>query len=806
MKPIVVALLGHPNCGKTTLFNTLTGGHQRVGNWPGVTVDKKRGSCRKSKVPLEFVDLPGCVDLPDNIFKTEPLDVSELPIDELITHQYLATHDASVIVNVVDATQLERHLYLTLQLLECRPNYSHECRHEYNHEYNHNHVCNHEHSHERNIPIIIALNMMDAAKKSGIELDIQKLSKILGCPVIPIVATQKETTQALKKAILEQVQHEHADHLDNLDHLDPVNSVNPVSSVNPVNSVDSVGLADHVGLECKTNEKNNTTNSINTTENREVQCAIERYHKIQEILKVVIKETQKNKKRGWILSGSLTENLDKIILHRYFGIPIFLALMYFVFVLTIQVGGGLQDIFDEVLETACINWINQGLLAINSPEWFITIMTKGIGVGLMTTLSFIPIIASMFFCLSLLESSGYMVRAAFVMDKTMQWLGLGGKSFVPMILGFGCNVPAILGTRTLDNHRERILTIMMSPFMSCGARLAIYALFVSAFFKNNGHNIIFALYIIGILLALLTGFALRSVIIGNHKASLIMELPPYRIPSLKRICQTTWFRLKRFLLKAGIIIVPLCVLFSFLSGFKTEAQEPWLTYVGRAATPLFEPMGIEKDNWPATVGLMTGILAKEVVVGTLESLYINNSSKINSSSDFKNSSNINSSSAINSSTFSDPSAVPDNLSASASTSISAPVSAPASASSSDSTILPILVERFGGTANAFAYLLFVLLYFPCVSVLAAIARELNIRWALFSAVWTTSIAYIVAVLFYQSASYLRHPHSSLLWIVGMIAALISGFWAMRKWVKFNMRKQKIRFQKPLPTQVLILNT
>lgn len=789
MKPIVVALLGNPNCGKTTLFNTLTGGHQRVGNWPGVTVDKKRGSCRTAKVPLEFVDLPGCVDLPDNvfknIFKVDSIELDDLPIDELITHEYLATHDASVIVNVVDATQLERHLYLTLQLLECSLESTISSKEPVRLKRNT--------PIRRNIPIIIALNMMDAAKKLGIELDVQALSKILGCPVIPIVATQRETTQGLKTAILEQVQHEQFKlPVANLDcKVSAIIENNEVSENSEVNEKNEVNKKNEVNENSAISDNSAVSEKMELNEYNEVRCAQERYQKIQEIIKAVIKETKKDKNRKLIFSSLATENMDRIILHRYLGIPIFLALMYLVFVFTIQVGGSLQDIFDEVLETVCITWMHKGFNALNAPEWLITIMTNGIGVGLMTTLSFIPIIASMFFCLSILESSGYMARAAFVMDKTMQWLGLGGKSFVPMILGFGCNVPAILGTRTLDNYRERILTIMMSPFMSCGARLAIFALFVSAFFKDSGHNIIFALYLIGILLALLTGLALRSVIIGGHKASLIMELPPYRTPSLKRICQTTWFRLKRFLLKAGVIIVPLCVLFSFLSGFKTEAQEPWLTYIGRAATPLFEPMGVEKDNWPATVGLMTGILAKEVVVGTLESLYINNninnstaipSSSTSSKSDMQ--ATVNQSSAIQSST-SDTSGTLD---------------------TSDSTILPILAERFGGTANAFAYLLFVLLYFPCVSVLAAIARELNMRWALFSAVWTTGIAYSVAVLFYQSASFLRHPQSSLFWIVGMIFAMTIGLWSMRKWVQFNMRKQKIRIQKPLPTQILILNT
>lgn len=760
MKPIVVALLGNPNCGKTTLFNALTGGNQRVGNWSGVTVDKKRGCCRKSNVPLEFVDLPGCVDLPDYIDhpRQSPIELSvsplnnipavtknipdipievqteaflEIPIDEQITHDYLATQDASIIVNVIDATQLERHLYLTLRLLE-------EAKRQNSHR-----------------PVIIALNMMDAARKLGIEIDHHALAKALHCPVVPIIATQKETTEVLKAVILDKA-----------------------CEMKTMKKPSILGVS---AISNSEKAFSNSENASNFNTRSDVALAKERYHKIRQLLKEVLSTATKHtgeeqgeqkgrrekekKERSYF---EVTEKFDSIMLHRYLGIPIFLFLMYLVFVLTIQVGGGLQDGLDEILQTVCIDWVNQVFTAMAVPQWLLYLMVHGVGQGFMTTLSFIPVITCMFFCLSILEASGYMARVAFVMDKLMQWVGLSGKSFVPMILGFGCNVPAILGARTLENHRERILTILMSPFMSCGARLAIFALFVSVFFKEQGHNIIFALYLIGILVALLTGLALRSSVMAGEKTALVMELPPYRWPNFKRIWQTTWFRLHRFLLKAGIIIVPLCTLFSLLSVIKTEGQEPWLSYIGRAATPIFAPMGIEKDNWPATVGLLTGVLAKEVVVGTLTSLYANDLPDLVGVSP-----------------------VGDSLEAGDAT---------------DPAVLTVMAERFGGIANAFAYLLFVLLYFPCVSVLASITRELNAKWALLSGVWTTSIAYIVAVFFYQGATFLKHPYSSLLWILGMVVVLIIGLWGMRKWVNSNMRTQKVRFKKPLPTQILVLNT
>jgi len=476
---------------------------------------------------------------------------------------------------------------------------------------------------------------------------------------------------------------------------------------------------------------------------------------------------------------SISQKIDRIVLHRGIGIPLFLMLMYCVFSITIGGGGRIQAKFSTFLYELLINDLSKGLDLMSIPEWSKALIVSGLGQGIYTTLSFIPIITIMFFCLSFLEASGYMARAAFVMDKVMRWVGVSGKSFMPMVLGFGCNVPAILGTRALENPRERILTILMTPFMSCGARLAIYALFVAAFFPEGGQNVIFALYLIGILVALLTGLGLRRVILKENGTSTVMELPPYRWPNVINLVRTAFRRAFGFVYKAGLVIVPLCVLIGSLGTLKTASEETWLTVIGRQITPIFAPMGLKQDNWPATVGLLTGILAKEVAVGTLTALYTQEAQhETQEAQHLKAEVNTEVNTVLN-------------------TAVNTDVNAEVKY---DGNPLGVMAERFGGKEAAIAYLLFVLLYFPCVSVLATMARELNLSWALFSAVWTTGIAYIVAVLFYQSCMFLAHPLSSLLWIAGGVLTIILGFWRMQKWASRTV----VRKHKLFPTPMVIL--
>jgi ferrous iron transport protein B len=443
--------------------------------------------------------------------------------------------------------------------------------------------------------------------------------------------------------------------------------------------------------------------------------------------------------------------------------------MYCMFLFAINVGGAFQDFFDISSNTIFVGGLAHILSYLHTPMWLTALLANGIGRGINTTVTFIPVIGAMFLFLAFLEDSGYMARAAFVVDRGMRALGLPGKSFVPMIVGFGCNVPAVMATRTLENKRDRILTVMMSPFMSCGARLAIYAVFTAAFFPVGGQNIVFALYLIGIGMAMLTGLLLRKTILKGEPAPLVMELPPYHLPHLITLLLNAWQRLRGFLFRAGKLIVPICVLIGVLSTLKMDGSismadgdaHSILSEIGRFFTPVFSPLGINQDNWPATVGLVTGVLAKEVVVGTLNALYtqVGHLADLQTSGfDFLGS--------LHAAVLS----IPANLSQLVH-SLGNPILAQAPVHTLSQSVYGEMYQRFDGQVGAFAYLLFVLLYFPCVSTTAVMLRELNRAWTVFSVVWTTTVAYGAAVLFYQTATFMRHPGASLGWVIGILLVL-----------------------------------
>lgn len=414
--------------------------------------------------------------------------------------------------------------------------------------------------------------------------------------------------------------------------------------------------------------------------------------------------------------------LDKITLHPIYGSVAFLAVMYAMFAFAISIGGILQGVVNNISQDIFVVGFSQLLQQFNAPVWLINILAFGVGRGINITVTFVPVLAAMFLSLGFLEESGYMQRAAYIVDRLMRIIGLSGKSFVPLIVGFGCNVPAIMGARsTISNQRERILTIIMTPFMSCGARLAIYAMFVAAFFPLNGQNIIFSLYVIGVLAAIITGFLLRPRANNNVPILNTLDLPVYRWPNLWKLARHTWRRTYDFLIDAGGMIILMSVI---INGIGLDV----LASVGKFITPLFTPLGITESNWPATLGLLTGMVGKEAVIGTLNSYYENQQA---------------------------------------------------------------LIAGFGGPIAAYAYLLFTLLYFPCISVVAAIAKELDTKWAVFSVVWSTGLAYLIASLFYQIATL-----QSWIWIVGLLLVL-SLFFVVARWVTRDQ-------QKFLPTPISIL--
>ncbi len=745
-----IALVGNPNCGKTTLFNALTGATQKVGNWPGVTVERKSGFFTSAQKTVEVIDLPGVYSL--------ILASDSMAIDERIACEFVLKQQANVIVNIVDASNLERHLYLTTQLLEL------------------------------GVPVVLALNMMDVAEARGIQIDVAKLARELGCPVIALAANQGRGIDDLKRAVIDRVaparrpralvypdsiQQAIAElttafspFLSSTHHIVPAwfamrlleNDKYAQSLLHFAAASSSPACCASLGTRITTLQ---TRIQETAGEDADILLADARYQFVQHVVAQCITHATHVSKTTW------TTRLDHILLNRILGVPIFLGVMYCLFFFSINIGGAFQDFFDMSSETIFVNGFAYLLTNIGAPTWLTVLLANGVGKGINTTVTFIPVIGAMFLFLALLEDSGYMARAAFVVDRFMRALGLPGKAFVPMIVGFGCNVPAVMAARTLENKRDRILTIMMSPFMSCGARLAIYAVFTAAFFPRGGQNIVFALYLIGIFMAIFTGFILRHTLLKGEPSPLVMELPPYHVPHLKSLGLHAWQRLKAFIFRAGKLIIPICILIGALNSLNMDGSmnagegdtRSLLSVVGQWLTPVFAPMGIQANNWPATVGLVTGILAKEVVVGTLNTLYtqMGQFATATGADGFQLWAGLQEAFA----------SIPANFAALADA-LSNPFAKPTDPLAQG--VYGLMYQQFDGRIGAFAYLLFVLLYFPCISTTAAMLRELHRGWSIFSICWMTGIAYGVAVIFYQAATWSRHPFSSFLWVSGLIAA------------------------------------
>ena len=717
-----IMLVGNPNCGKTTLFNALTGDNQRVGNWPGVTVEKKTGLLTIGVQDISITDLPGVYSLTSSLQGASQ--------DEQVAAKAVAYGDADIMINVIDACHLERNLYLTSQLLELGK------------------------------PMIIALNMMDIAIFRGISIDTQALSQQLNCPVVVLQAHRNVGLVELQQAIIESPPR-----------AVPINLLLPLAVRQVLTNIEQrlltlcakpllVTYFSHRLLEGDTLLFNHPSvlECVQPVVDIDILMADARYKAIHQIVALV--QTKRSD-----VNEHLTAKIDRIVLHRFLALPIFFAMMYLMFLFAINIGGAFQDFFDISTDAIFVQGSRWLLQQLNMPNGLIALFSNGLGKGINTILTFVPVIASMFFFLSLLESSGYMARAAFVVDRVMRALGLPGKSFVPMIVGFGCNVPAIMAARTLDSEQDRLLTVLMSPFMSCSARLAIYAVFVAAFFPIGGQNVVFSLYFIGILMAVLTGLLLRKTIFLSKSSPLILELPAYHRPSFRRLFKETSLRLRHFIWRAAKLILPVCVILGGLNALtihggissSVASSDSVLSLIARWLTPAFAPMGLHQDNWPATVGLLSGMLAKEVVVGSLNTLYaeMGHLTQYTSSSfDFLG--------MLSAAVWS----IPHNLLKLGSAFMN-PILASAPSHDTSRSIYGVMYEHFDGQAGAYAYLLFILLYIPCVSTMAAIKQEANQKLMWFSIIWSLVVAYAVAVVFYQLATCQRHPEESLLWVIGV---------------------------------------
>ena len=739
MKQLTIGLIGNPNSGKTTLFNQLTGSRQRVGNWAGVTVERKEGHFTTQEHQVKLVDLPGTYSLTTISEQTS--------LDEQIACHYILSGDADLIINVVDASNLERNLYLTLQLLEL------------------------------GIPCIIALNMLDIAHSQQIEIDIEALSRRLGCPVIPLVSTRASGIVELKKAI----------------DLPPTCAVEALVEYPPLllGQVDRLSQAmpdtlavqqrRWLALQLLEGDIYSSTRASNAlkilpevqetlkrtlNEDPALIIADSRYQSITDICDSVSNTTT-------ALPNILTEKLDRIILNRWLGIPIFLLVMYIMFVLAINIGGALQPLFDVGSSTIFVQGLQWLGYTLHFPEWLTIFLAQGVGGGINTVLPLVPQIGMMYLFLSFLEDSGYMARAAFVMDRLMQSLGLPGKSFVPLIVGFGCNVPSIMGARTLDAPRERLITVMMAPFMSCGARLAIFAVFSAAFFGQSGASIVFSLYLLGIVVAILTGLLLKYTIMRGEASPFVMELPVYHVPHLKSLLLQTWQRLKGFVLRAGKVIVIASIFIGALNSFSFSGQavdninDSALASVSKVLTPVLAPMGVHSDNWQATVGLVTGAMAKEVVVGTLNTLY---TAEHIHNEEF-DAASFNLFDELGGAVQETWQGLKDTFSISV---LSNPIEASKGDGEMGVSSMGVMSTKFGTAISAYSYLIFVLLYVPCVSVMGAIARETSRSWMTFSIFWGLNVAYSLATLFYQVATFSNHPAYSagVIFIVLLFNAIV----------------------------------
>ena len=698
MKNITIALAGNPNSGKTTIFNSLTGARQHVGNYPGVTVEKKEGKLVYGDYDINVVDLPGIYGL------------TAYSLDEIVARNFVLKEKPDVVIDIVDSSNLERNLYLAVQFMEL------------------------------GVPLVLAFNMSDLAKKQGFAIDYKKISELLGIPVIPTIATKKEGIDELLKTAVETAKgiskqkmakiSYGADIEAELKKIEEVIS----SEQNIVNTYPRRWLAVkllekdkavfehlqalvHYSQIKEAVEKSRRHLKSVLGEEAEALIADARYGFISGVCSEAVK-------RNYEVRHTISDKIDKVLINRVLGLPIFLVLMWAVFKFTFTFSSPLMS-WIEAGQKWLGNFVG-GFLPYGGP-WRSLVVDGVIG-GVGSVLVFLPIIILLFLALALLENTGYMARAAFIMDRFMHKIGLHGRSFIPMLLGFGCNLPAIMATRTIDDERDRLTTILVIPFMSCGARLPVYTLFIAAFFPQRlAGNILFSLYILGVAVAVVMAKIFRKFLFKGEAAPFVMELPPYRLPTIKGLFVHMWERAKIYVKKAGTVIFAGCLLVWFLSNFprpissdtpvsnqasvylneKAILENSYAARLGKAIAPAFKPLGL--DDWRLSVGLIGGFVAKEIVVGTLGTLYSgeNTTHKV------------------------------ENL----------------------RQILRQQKRPDGSKLytplSAYALMVFILLYVPCIATIAVIKRETNSwRWPLFAFFYTTAIAWVLAFLVYQGGKLL----------------------------------------------------
>lgn len=657
---LTYALVGNQNCGKTTLFNQLTGANQHVGNFPGVTVDRKDGAI-KGYSDTNVTDLPG-------IYSMSPYSS-----EEIVSRNFVLQDHPTAIINIVDATNIERNLYLTMQLLEM------------------------------DIPMVVALNMMDEVTSNHGAINVNLMEELLGVPVIPISAAKNEGVEELVKHALHIAKYQERpmrqDFCDKKDHDGSVHRCihavihliedHAEKADIPVRFAATKAIEGDLlilkQLKLDENEKEMLEHIVCQMEtergvDRSAAIADMRFDFIERLCEQAVVKPKESKKR------IRSEKIDRIFTGKYTAIPCFIAIMAAVFYLTFNViGAWLQNILQLGID-AIADMVGKGLKAAQLNDALYSLIMDGIFTGVGSVLSFLPIIVTLFFFLSLMEDSGYIARVAFVMDKLLRKIGLSGKSIVPLLIGFGCTVPAVMATRTLTSERDRKMTILLTPFMSCTAKLPIYAFFVSVFFPGRGGLIMTGLYLFGIVMGILVAFLYRATLFEGEPVPFVMELPNYRLPGVRNVGQLLWEKAKDFLQKAFSVILVATVVVWFLQSFNlrlnmvSDSSDSMLAMIAQIFVPILTPLGL--GDWRIATALISGVMAKESVVSTLEVLF----------------------------------------------------------SGSISTVLSPL--------TAGSLLVFSLLYTPCIAAIASVKRELGSKWAVSMVIWQCIVAWVAAFAVY----------------------------------------------------------
>jgi len=669
---ITIGLIGNPNTGKSTFFNALTGARQHVGNWPGKTVEKKEGGFQFANTKIKIVDLPGSYSL------------TAYTEEEAITAQFIANENPDTVLQIVDAQNLERNFFMTIQLLEM------------------------------GAPLILVLNMFDSAKKNGVNINKKMLSGLLGIPVVMIDAKRKKGIEELLKTVIKKTK-TRKDPLVKLKYDNEIeNSLTEISNfLSKKDSTISRKDTRQFALKLLENDLRIEQKMTKKTFYPELKKIIKKnIAQLEKVFGKNIGSILASKKYGFIKnltekvlenskqdSRNLSEKIDRILTNKFFGIPIFLFVAWTMFQITFKFSKPLMSAIESFF-----NFFGEKitflLAALGASDWIRSLAVEGILGGVGGVLVFLPLIGILFLIITILEDSGYLARVAYLMDRLMLKIGLHGKAFIPLMLGFGCNVPAILATRTLETKRDRLLSILINPFISCGARLPVYALFTGVFFAKFQSWVIFSLYSLGILIAILAGLIFSKFILKQKTSPFVIELPPYRVPALRDVFLHVWMKIWSFIKKAGTIILTFSViiwLFASLPvGVEYGSRESLAGEFGETISPIFRPLGF--GNWQSGIALTFGFVAKEVVVGTFGTLYDVENVELTGSTN-------------------------------------------------------LISQKLRGDftpLSAYSFMIFVLLYSPCMAVLAVVQRETNSwKWPFFMVFYTTATAWIVAFLFYQ---------------------------------------------------------